>query len=111
MRTTFNNVNLTANTTSSNLLAGNINEFVTQRSVVTFYLIASAAGIKVKILASSDVAVDQAEVITIGTSLIIPDNMFVSFPVGPGTRLAITLTETAGVSTTDTLGAVDVVPF
>jgi hypothetical protein len=111
MRTTFNNANITANTTSANLLAGNINEFVTQRSRVTIYLKASASGLKMKVLASSDVAVDQAEVVSIGTSLTIPDDLFCSFNVGPGTRLAITETETAGVSTSDLLGAIDVDPY
>jgi hypothetical protein len=111
MRTTFNSANITANTTTGNLLAGNINEFVTTRSSVTFYLKANASGIKIKVLASSDVAVDQAEIVAIGTSLAIPDDLFVSFNVAAGTRLAITATETAGVSTTDLIGAVDVVPF
>lgn len=111
MRTTFNSANISANTTTSNLLAGNINEFVTTRSRVTFYLKASASGLKMKILASSDVAVDQAEVVAIGTSLAIPDDLFVTFNVAAGTRLAITATETAGVSTSDLIGAVDVDPF
>jgi hypothetical protein len=111
MRTTLTSTNITANTTTANLLSGNINEFVTQRSRVTFYFKSSAAGIKMKILASSDVAVDQAEVVAIGTTLAIPDDLFVSFNVAPGTRLAVTATETAGVSTTDLIGAVDVDPF
>lgn len=110
-RTTFNSANITANTTTANLLSGNINEFVTQRSMVTFYLISSAAGLKAKILASADVAVDTTEIVSIGTSLTIPDNLFVSFAVAAGTRLALTVQETAGVSTSDLLGAVDVVPF
>lgn len=111
MRTTFNSANITANTTTANLLSGNINEFVTTRATVTFYLKSSAAGLKIKILASSDVAVDTSEVVAIGTSLGIPDDLFVSFPVLPNTRLAITAQETAGVSTSDLIGAVDVVPY
>lgn len=108
MRSTFNSANITANTTTANLLSGNINEFVTGRARVTFYLKSSAAGLKMKILASSDVAVDQAEIVAIGTSLAIPDDLFVSFNVAPGTRLAATATETAGVSTSDLIGALDV---
>jgi len=111
MRSTFNSANITANTTTANLLSGNINEFVTTRAMVKIFLKSSAAGIKIKVLASSDVAVDQAEVVSIGTSLAYSDDLFVQFAVAPGTRLALTATETAGVSTTDLIGAMDVDPF
>lgn len=111
MRSSINQLNLTANTRSSNLLAGNINEFIPQKSVVTFYLKSSATGIKATILASSDVSSDSVEINSIGTSLAIPDDLFDSFVVGPGTRLALFLQETAGVSTTDIIGAVDVQPM
>lgn len=111
MRSSFNQANLAASTKTANILSGDINEFVTQRSMVTVYAISSASGIRMNVLASADVVVDDKEILPIGTSLIIPDNLIDSFAVAAGTRLAITLRETAGASTTDVLLAVDVQPF
>lgn len=111
MRSSFNQANLAANTKTANILSGDINEFVTQRSMVTVYAISSASGVRMTVLASSDVVVDDKEILPIGTSLIIPDNLIDSFAVAAGTRLAITLRETAGAATTDVLLAVDVQPF
>lgn len=111
MRSSFNQANLAANTKTANILSGDINEFVTQRSMVTVYAISSASGVRMSVLASSDVVVDDKEILPIGTSLLIPDHLIDSFAVAAGTRLAITLRETAGASTTDVLLAVDVQPF
>lgn len=111
MRSSFNQANLAASTKTANILSGDINEFVTQRSMVTVYAISSASGVRVNVLASSDVVVDDKEILPIGTSLLIPDHLLDSFAVAAGTRLAITLRETAGVATTDVLLAVDVQPF
>jgi hypothetical protein len=111
MRSSFNQANLAASTKTANILSGDINEFVTQRSMVTIYAISSAGGIRMTVLASSDVAVDDKEVLPIGTSLLVPDHLIDSFAVAPGTRLALTLRETAAVATTDVLIAVDIQPF
>jgi len=111
MRSTFNSANLSANSRSANVLQGNINEFIPTRAQVTFFLKSSASGIKATILASSDVAVDNAEIVAIGTTLTMADDGFETITVGPGTRLALFLQETAGSSTTDVIGAIDVQPF
>lgn len=79
--------------------------------MVTVYAVSSASGIRMSLLADSDVAVDDKEIVGIGTSLLVPDHIIDSFAVGPGTRLALTLRETANVSTTDILVAIDVQPF
>ena len=111
MKTTISTVNLTANTKTANLLAGNINEFVQTRARVQLASIASASGIKLSFLAGSDVGIDDAEILNIGTALIYPDSVIDTYVVGPGTRMLLTLRETAGVSTTDILTSVDVQPF
>lgn len=111
MRSEFPNVNLAASTKTANLLAGDINEFVNQPSMVTVYGISSASGVRMTVLASSDVVVDDKEITAIGTSLIIPDNLRTQFAVGAGTRLALFLRETAAVATTDVPIAVDVDPL
>lgn len=111
MRSNFNQANLAASTKTANILAGDINEFIAQRSMVTIYAVSSATGIRMTVLASSDVVVDDKEILPIGTSLLVPDHLIDSFAVGPGTRLLLTLRETAAVATTDVLIAVDVQPF
>jgi len=111
MRSNFNQANLAASTKTANILAGDINEFIAQRSMVTIYAISSATGVRMTVLASSDVVVDDKEILPIGTSLLVPDHMIDSFAVGAGTRLLLTLRETAAVATTDVLLAVDVQPF
>ncbi len=108
---TFRNDNLAANTKTANILSGDINEFIPVRSMVSIYTIATASGVRMTVLAGSDVAVDDKEIGSVGTSLTLPDNLVDSFAVTPGTRLAITLRETAGVATTDVLTRVDVQPF
>lgn len=108
MRSQFNQANLTASTKTANILAGDINEFVTEESDVTIYAISSASGVRMSVFADGDLLIDDKEILVIGTSLIIPDNMQTSFTVDAGTRLAIYLRETAGVGTTDVLLAVDV---
>lgn len=111
MRSNFNQPNLAASTKTANLLSGDINEFVTQRSMVNIYAVSSASGIRMTLLASSDVAIDDKEILPIGTSLLIPDHLIDSIPVAAGTRLSLTLRETAAAATTDVLVAVDVQPF
>jgi len=107
----FNQANLSASTKTANLLAGDINEFVTQRSAVTIYAVSSAAGVRLTQLADKDVAVDDKEIVAIGTTLDLSQHMVDSFAVYPGTRLALTLRETAAAATTDVLIAVEVTPF
>ncbi len=111
MRTTVNTVNIASGGKTANILAGDINEFVTQRSMVTLYALPSAVGIRMTVLAGSDVVIDDKELLNIGTNLIIPDQLVDSFAVAAGTRLSISYRETAGVATTDVLTAMDVQPF
>lgn len=111
MKTTINTVNLAANTKTANLLAGNINEFVATRSRVQLACVASASGVRLTFLGGADVGIDDAEVLAIGTTLIYPDHVIDTYIVGAGTRMLVTLRETAGAATTDILTSVDVQPF
>ena len=108
---TIYSVNLTASTKTANILAGDVNEFIGQRSMVTIYQVSSAIGVRVTVLADSDVAVDDKEIPFIGTSLIKKDHIIDQFAVFPGTRLSITLRETAAAATTDVYTCVEVTPF
>lgn len=110
VRVMLSSDNLTANSTSANLLAGNTFEFVTEESNVSIYAAANATGINMTILADGDVVMDDQPLVFIDTTpkVMIPDYFLTSFDVSAGTRLIIKLRETAGVSTTDTRIALDI---
>jgi hypothetical protein len=107
----FYNVNLAASTKTANILAGDINEFVPVPSVVTIYGVSSAIGVNITVLADSDVAINDKEIPFIGTSLVQKDQMFDSFAVAGGTRMAIFLRETAASATTDVYTKIEVTPI
>lgn len=109
-RVFLTNDNLSASTKTSNLLAGNIFEFTPLDAVstITFYGVSSASGVNITIQADSDIIVDDQNLSFIGTTVVIPDHLITSFDVNPGTRLVVTLRETAGTATTDTRLVVDI---
>lgn len=107
----FENANVSASTKTANLLSGDVNEFVPQASVVNIYAVSSAANVNVTVLADSDVAIDDKEIVAIGTTLDKSQHLLDSFMVAPGTRLALFLRETAGTATTDVLTGVEVLPL
>lgn len=105
------NANLSASTKTSNILSGDVNEFVTQLSQVNVYAVSSATGVNISVYADSDIAVDDKEIPYIGTSLVSSDQLIDSFVVTEGTRLAIFLRETAAAATTDVYTKVEVLPL
>jgi len=111
MQSMFNNANLSASTKTANILSGDINEFVTQNSLVNIYAVSSAGGVRLTVLADTDVAVDDKEIVAIGTTLDKSQHLIDSFSVFAGTRLAYFLRETAAAATTDVLSAVEVLPL
>jgi len=104
-------LNLGANTKSANLLSGDINEFVPVDSQVNIYAVSSAVGTNITVLADSDVAVDDQEIVAIGTTLNKSDHLLDSFTVGGGTRLAIFLRDVSGAATNDINTGVEVLPL
>lgn len=108
---TNNQVNLGANATSANLLSGDINEFVTVPSQVNIFAVSSAIGTNITVLADSDVAVDDQEILGIGTTLDKSQHLVDSFLVGAGTRLVLRLRDTSGAATNDILTGVEVNPI
>jgi len=105
------NENLAANTKSSNLLAGDVNEFIPYDALVQIRSVTSAVGIRMSVFADSDLLVDDKPIPYIGTSLVDKDHVIDSFEVSAGTRMAITLRETVGVATTDTYLGLEVTPI
>lgn len=108
---TNNEVDLAANITTANLLSGDINEFVTVPSQVNVFAVASASAINITVLADSDVAIDDQEIVAIGTSLDKSQHLVDSFLVSAGTRLSMRLRNTGAVATTDILTGVEVNPL
>jgi len=108
---TNNEVDLAANATTANLLSGDINEFVTVPSQVNLFAVASVAGINVTMLADSDVAVDDQEILAIGTSLDKSQHLVDSFLVAAGTRLTLRLRNTTVTATIDILTGIEVNPL
>jgi len=109
--TTNFQLNLGANAKSANLLAGDINEFVAVDSQVNIYAVSSAVGTNISVFADSDIAVDDQEIVTIGTTLNKSDHLLDSFAVAGGTRLALTLRDTSGAATNDINTGVEVLPL
>lgn len=108
---TSSTVDLAADTTSANLLSGDINEFVTVPSQVNLFAVTSALGVNITMLADSDVAVDDQPIVAVGTSIDKSQHLVDSFLVSAGTRLALRIRETAGVATADILTGVEVNPL
>jgi hypothetical protein len=104
----FYNANLTASTRTANILAGDINEFVSEGGVVNIYAVSSAIGVKISVFADSDVVIEKKEIPFIGTTLDKQAHFLDSFEVDPGTRLQVFLDETAASGTTDVYTGIEV---
>ncbi len=99
--------NITASAKTANLIAGEQMEFIGEPSVIRVYAVASAANANLAIFADSDVLVDDQEIVNIGTTLNRSDHLIDAFPVAAGTRLFVTLRETAAAATNDVLIAIE----
>lgn len=96
---------------SSNLLAGDVNEFIPYDAEIAIRSVSSAVGMRLSVFADSDLIVDDKEIPFIGTTLIDKDHVIDTFQVDAGTRLAITGRETANVATTDYYVSVEITPI
>jgi len=105
------NDNLTASAVSADILAGDINKFVSVMSQVNIYAVISALGVRLSIFADSDIAIDDKEITNIGTTIDNSAHLIDSFVVGGGTQLFARYRETAGAGTIDALAKVEVVPL
>lgn len=100
---------LVASSKSSNVLAGDINEFIPYDAVVRVASVTSAATANISIYADSDILTDDKPIPYVGTTLLDSDHKIDEFAVEAGTRLAIFYRETgAGTPTVKT--AVEIVP-
>jgi hypothetical protein len=102
------NANLTASTRTANILAGDQNEFVVDGGVVNVYAVSSAIGVKITVIADTEILIENKEIPFIGTTLDKQAHFLDSFEVEPGTRLIVFLNETAASATTDVYTGIEV---
>lgn len=84
-----NETNVLPNTTTANLLAGDINEFLGRASVVSLFVTGAAVGVRAQLLVGADVVIDDQPVSDANRFPITPDD-FLSRGGGlPGDRLTL----------------------
>lgn len=87
---------IAANTTSANLLAGDINEFLGRASVVSLFTTGAAVGLRAQLLIGSDVTIDDQPISDANRFPIAPDD-FLSRGGGlQGDRLTLRFRNTTG---------------
>lgn len=102
------NANLTASTRTANILAGDQNEFIVDGGTVNIYAVSSAIGVKITVIADTDILIENKEIPFIGTTLDKQAHFLDSFEVTAGTRLIVFLNETAAAATTDVYTGIEV---
>lgn len=85
-----------ANTTTANLLAGKSQEFVTEPSVVTIGVAASAVGLNATVVVGSEVVVDDQEVSSINRMPQFPEDVLAEGGAFPSDRINVRLRNTTG---------------
>lgn len=110
-KSSFYNANLSASTKTSNILSGDVNEFVPYPAMVRITSCSSAIGVRLSVFADSDLLVDDKEIPFIGTSLVDKDHVIDEFAVEAGTRLAVFYREAAGSATSDVYLGVEIQPI
>ncbi len=91
-------VSIPANSTSANLLAGDINEFLGRAAVVSLFTTGAAVGLRAQLLIGSDVTIDDQPISDANRFPITPDD-FLSRGGGlPGDRLTLRFRNTTGAA-------------
>lgn len=84
-----NETSIAADSTSANLLAGDINEFLGRASVISLFCTGAAVGLRAQLLVGQDVVIDDQPISDANRFPITPDD-FLSRGGGlPGDRLTL----------------------
>lgn len=85
-----------ANSTIDNVLAGKIDEFLRENSIVTLYAAAEAVGVNVSLIIGNEVVFDDQEITSrgAGVSLTVPDDFMVQGAGLAGDRMVLRLRNT-----------------
>ncbi len=110
MPTMTDRQSVAANTTTSNVVAGKLYEFVAQPSVVRFYGAASAVGLNITALVGGISIVQDQEVSAQNRMPIVPDDLIASVAAPAGSRIVLLWRNTTGGAIT-AFSRVDVEPL
>lgn len=110
MSTMTDRQSLAANTSSANVLAGKLNEFISVPSVVRLYAQASAVGLNSTFLVAGVSQIQDQEIGALNRMPIVPDDLVVSCVAPVGARLALYFRNTTGGAIT-AFSRVDVDPL
>ena len=89
---------IAANSTSANLLAGNINEFLGRSAVISLFCTGAAVGLRAQLLVGQDVTVDDQEISDANRFPITPDDFLDRGAGLPGDRLTLRFRNTTGAA-------------
>lgn len=89
-----------ANATVDNVLAGKIDEFLREKSIVRLYALAEAVGANVSLIVGNEVIFDDQEIPAraVGTTITVPDDFVVEGAGLAGDRLILRLRNTTGAA-------------
>ena len=89
-----------ANTTVANVLAGKLNEFLNENSVVSLYMLAEAVGVNASLIVGNEIVVDDQEITAraVGTPITVPDDFLAQGGGFAGDRLIVRVRNTTGAA-------------
>lgn len=89
-----------ANATVDNVLAGKIDEFLREKSIVTLYAVAEAVGLNVSLIIGNEVVFDDQEIPSraAGVTITVPDDFVVQGAGLAGDRMILRLRNTTGAA-------------
>lgn len=100
MRTMQGETSVAANSTSANVLAGLIEEFLENNSQVALYCTASQVDLDVTMIVGGEVAIDASEINTQNRQPVVPDDFLSMFGGFAGDRVILRAANRAGTATT-----------
>lgn len=89
---------IAANTTSANLLAGDINEFLGRAAVVSLFCTGAAVGLRAQLLIGADVTVDDQPISDANRFPETPQDFLTRGGGLPGDRLTLRFRNTTGAA-------------
>lgn len=89
-----------ANTTTSNVVAGNFAEFIAEDSIVSFYACASSAGLYMTAIVGDEVVIDDMELNTQNRMPVVPDDLLIQAGGFAGDRIVIRFRNSTGSAIT-----------
>lgn len=85
-----------ANTTTANILAGKMREFLEEASIIRIGVGGSAVGLRCSLIVGSEVVIDDQEVPVVTTLPVFPDQVIAEAGGFPGDRITLRLRNTTG---------------